>query len=218
MKVWPKVPWKFQILHHISDHPPSKFVSISIIWCVEWELLNISSIARPFVRQSRRWCFTTNIQSRLWDHYRQSSTHLTIYRTMTQKIGQFYSLYLTAAAARARARAPTKMSFLYLACVLLMVLLSTLEVESYSVVPNSSVSKTKYNDMSYIVWEWLADTAQRFDKLIWEWQTNRSHHITSHLNTERRNQHGEYLQAIQRIQDVRKSSARGDFHFNNTVV
>ena len=35
MKVWPKVPCKFQILHHISDHPPSKFVSISIIWCVE---------------------------------------------------------------------------------------------------------------------------------------------------------------------------------------
>ena len=64
-----------------------------------------------------------------------------------------YSLHPTTAAP------PTiNMSSAYLACVLLMVLLSIIGVESYSV-PNSPVSKIiQNNNMSTIISEWLTRT------------------------------------------------------------
>lgn len=131
---------KFKILHHIlTIFNRNWFQTFDLLSVALATILSVSSCICSILSQCRRWCFMTNIQnvkSNFSSHRRRSSHFVTILRR-SKKIWQSHSQYLTAVASP-----PTpKMSSVYLACVLLMVLLSTLEVESYSAVPSSPVSK-----------------------------------------------------------------------------
>ena len=152
----PKVPWKFQILLRISSHLHWSSFQFQLFDKLRVELLNIISPARRMCSKVGDDAPQRILKLRHYPH--QSSDTLTIYWTTKQRVGQLRSSHLKETRTKTPPQAvpTTNMSSAYcLACVLLMILLSTLEVESYSV-PNSPVSRIRFDVFHESMSKWLS--------------------------------------------------------------